>query len=304
MSFEFSDKGGSMSTVVSMSRRIQMMPEEEMSQILRSRYVADEYDPELIKKTGELLTHTDNVIIFMKSKSFDTDESIKLEVEKWYKTKHLVADFSPSLLKKMTEPNCDQSTMKLNLPPENTLIPENLDVLPANEELAKTHLLKRWEDTDLWYMKDDKFDRPKSYIYMKIYTGDDGFGRTIEKKVFAQVWEKVVEEFLREYSYMADCARMGFSMAILHDNINLTFNGFNDKMPTYIVEIITRILKMKEANLQHTFENVKEKVLLAWKNFYLDQTFRQIMPAFRVLLYENSWEQRQQREILDALTFE
>lgn len=110
--------------------------------------------------------------------------------------------------------------MKLNLPPENTLIPENLDVLPVNEELAKTHILKQWEDTDLWYQKDNKFDRPKAYIYMKIYTGDDGFGRTIEKKVFAQMWEKVVEEYLREFSYMADCAMMNFSMSILHDNIN------------------------------------------------------------------------------------
>lgn len=97
--------------------------------------------------------------------------------------------------------------MKLDLPPENTLIPENLGVLPPNEELSKkTHILKQWEDADLWYKKDDKFDRPKAYIYMKIYTGDDGFGTSAEKQVFAQTWDKVVEEFLREFSYMADCA--------------------------------------------------------------------------------------------------
>ena len=102
------------------------------------------------------------------------------------------------------------------------------------------------EDADLWYHKDDKFDRPKAYVYLKIYTGDDGFGTSAEKRVFAQVWQKVVDEHLREFSYMADCAKMGFSMEVLHDNLNLSFNGFNDKMPTYIIEIIKRMLAMKE----------------------------------------------------------
>lgn len=107
MSFEFSDKGQTMSTVVSMSRRIQVVPEDDMPQILRSRYVADEFDPEITKQFGELLTRTDNLIIFLKSKSFEENQDIELKVEKWYKTKHCVEAFSPSLLKKMTEPNCD-----------------------------------------------------------------------------------------------------------------------------------------------------------------------------------------------------
>ena len=164
--------------------------------------------------------------------------------------------------------------MKLDLPPENTLIPENLKVLPEDKEHGKTTLLKKWDDCDLWYMKDNKFDRPKAYIYMKIYTADDGFGTSAEKRVFAQVWQQVIDEHLREFSYMADCAKMNFGLNILHDNLSFSFNGFNDKMPTYIVEIMNRILTMKDSDQKNTFNNVKEKLLLVWKNFYLDQTFR------------------------------
>ena len=56
MSFEFADKGQTMSTVVSMSRRIQVMKEEDMSQILRSRYVSETFDPDRIKEYSQLLT--------------------------------------------------------------------------------------------------------------------------------------------------------------------------------------------------------------------------------------------------------
>lgn len=194
--------------------------------------------------------------------------------------------------------------MKLDLPPANTLIPENLKVLPENKEHGKTSLLKTWDDADLWYHKDNKFDRPKAYVYMKIYTNDDGFGESAEKRVFALIWSQVVNEHLREFSYMADCAKMSYGLNVLNDNLSLSFNGFNDKMPTYIVEIMSRMLAMKDSDLKNTFENIKEKVLLEWKNFYLDQTFRQIMPTFRVLLYKNSWEQRSLRTILESFTYE
>ena len=62
---------------------------------------------------------------------------------------------------------------KLGLPPANNLIPKNFDILEKNELYSvKPTLLKQWEDTDLWYKKDDKFERPKAIVSMKIYTND------------------------------------------------------------------------------------------------------------------------------------
>jgi len=36
----------------------------------------------------------------------------------------------------------------------------------------KTHLLKQWVDGDLWYHRDDKFNEPKAFIRLKIYSKD------------------------------------------------------------------------------------------------------------------------------------
>ena len=118
---------------------------------------------------------------------------MKLDKEKWYGTKHNVEVFSPELLKKMTSPNVDVSKMKLDLPLENTLIPENLDVLPKNAKMSeKPYLLKQYDGADLWYQKDDKFDMPKAMVNMRIYTNDGGFTDSIEQKMFAMVWDEVM----------------------------------------------------------------------------------------------------------------
>jgi secreted Zn-dependent insulinase-like peptidase len=76
--------------------------------------------------------------------------------------------------------------LKLDLPPPNTLLPKNFDILP--EDLEKSTKPVRIVETDLidlWYKKDDTFKLPKAYIAAKIYTGDCGFGSTARGRVFA-----------------------------------------------------------------------------------------------------------------------
>lgn len=254
---------------------MQVMKDEQIPKIMKTKYVADEYDPEQIKQYSELLTKTDNIMVFLKSKSFEENKDIQLEQEYWYKTKHNVEQFSPELLQKMQSPNVDVSEKKLDLPLENTLIPENLEVLAKNPTAsAKTHLLKQWDGVDLWFKKDDKFDMPKAMVNMKIYTADGDFGKSPEQHMFVMLWNEVMREHLREFNYMADCAKMNYMLDIHQDNIEIQMAGFNDKMSTYAIEIVQRMLDMKNADLSHTFENIKEKLLIDWKNFYLNQTFQ------------------------------
>jgi secreted Zn-dependent insulinase-like peptidase len=93
----------------------------------------------------------------------------------------------------MTNPNCEITDKKLDLPPQNTLIPKNFEILPKDESKSeKPILLKSWEDcTDLWYKKDDNFLRPKCMIQMKLYTNDLLFSLKPETRVFAKVWRSI-----------------------------------------------------------------------------------------------------------------
>lgn len=159
----------------------------------------------------------------------------------------------------MTNPNCEIKSKKLGLPPANNLIPKNFDILPKNEECSKKPiLLKQWDDTDLWYKKDDQFEKPKAHVNLKIYTSDCEYGQNAKARVFTTVWLNTFQEYLREFNYMAELAELGFSGNILADNIMLQWDGYNDSMPNYIKEVCTKLLGMKNQDLREIFDHVKE----------------------------------------------
>lgn len=88
-------------------------------------------------------------------------------------------------------------------------MPKVFDILPKNEDYSsKPVLLKQWNDSDLWYKKDDKFNRPKAIINLKYYTNDCMFGRTASARVFVDMWNAILQENLREFIYMGDMANL------------------------------------------------------------------------------------------------
>lgn len=104
---------------------------------------------------------------------------------------------------------------------------------------------------------------------MKMYTADNEFGFTPEARVFANLWENIGLEYMREFNYTAECANLNFEMRLMHDNINYKWSGFNDSMPNYISETINKLSDMKNQDLEEIFNQVKEKLQLDWKNAYL-----------------------------------
>jgi len=153
--------------------------------LIKHMYVVEKMDRERIQEMSGLISDPRNLNIYLRSKSFEkTPEACPIE-DPWYKTKYGKEKFSEKLLGLMVSPKVAQHKNKqLDLPPPNNLLPKNLDVLPTlskedDEVSKKPVLIKQWaDDTDLWYMKDDKYLRPKGIVSLKIYTGDCEFGRT------------------------------------------------------------------------------------------------------------------------------
>jgi insulysin len=135
----------------------------------------------------EDLCKPDTLNIILRSKSFEGQTT---DVEEWYSTKYSVAPFSDELKKKIISPACPITSKKLDLPPANNLIPKNFDILAKNEEQSALPKLigKDWNDTDLWYKKDDKFERPKASVNLKFYTQDCDLGLNADSRIFVNVW--------------------------------------------------------------------------------------------------------------------
>ena len=89
---------------------------------------------------------------------------------------------------------------------------------------------------DCWYKKDDKFKKPKGKIGCKIYTNDLHFGMSSKTEVFAEVWKRALCEYLREFNYMAKCAKLSFDLSIEYDCIEMQWSGFNDSLVNFVNE--------------------------------------------------------------------
>lgn len=109
--------------------------------------------------------------MYIRSKLFEGKTDKEAE---HYNTKYSIEPLSEELKNIIKNPKSSTEKKKLGHPPQNNLIAKNFDVLPEKKEMsAKPFLLKSWDEcTDLWYKKDDKFERPKAAVSCKIYTND------------------------------------------------------------------------------------------------------------------------------------
>ena len=94
---------------------------------------------------------------------------------------------------------------------------------------------------------------PKAYIELRVYTNDCLFSQQPQARVFAHLWEKVLTEHLNEFSYMARLAKLEFGSSVSTDCFTFEWSGMNDRMPTFVDEVLTRVLAMKDADLAKPF---------------------------------------------------
>ena len=85
-------------------------------------------------------------------------------------------------------------------------------------------------------MKDDKFERPKAIINVKVYPIAgllSELGVTAEGRMITEVWIAAIKEYLREFKYMAEMANLELDFTISNDAISLQFSGFNDSLAEF-----------------------------------------------------------------------
>jgi len=160
MNFEFQNKGGALSECTGTAKRMKLYGHDTWKNYLREKYVVSKFDEVKINEIADLLCSDKNLNVYLISKKVEGDTTSKAP---WYDTKFSKAPFDDETTKRINNPACVIKSKKLDLPPANTMIPKNFDIIAKDESLsAKPHLLKQWENTELWYKKDDTFNRPKS----------------------------------------------------------------------------------------------------------------------------------------------
>jgi len=94
--------------------------------------------------------------------------------------------------------------------------------------------LERWDNAELWYKKDDEFKRPKGIVNLKLYSNDNMTTRTAKGRLFIELWNECLQEFRREFSYMADLANLSFSHTVVAGGIDFQWSGYDSPLSNYI----------------------------------------------------------------------
>ena len=112
------------------------------------------------------------------------------------------------------------------------------------------------------------------------------------------MWNQVLQEYLREFYYMASMASLHASMTLPHDNYNIQWSGYSDSLPKFVEETLRRMKGINLAQQEELFNQVKEKLLQEWYNFYYEQTFRQAYALFDSVVLTTAFEKNLLRAIL------
>lgn len=95
-----------------------------MNQVIRTEYMHDVFDHERLEQIADMLLDPKNLLIMLRAKCLETDQT-----EKWYGTNYKIDEISESLMKKIVNPNVEFNTKKLDLPPANTLLPKDIEIV-------------------------------------------------------------------------------------------------------------------------------------------------------------------------------
>ena len=133
-----------------------------MEEIITGYELIEEFRPDLINKVLECLTPKNmNVVIVGKKFEGMTDRE-----EKWFGVKYKMSDIEHNLMDKWM--NCGLND-KFSLPPKNEFIPRDMSLKPREDSFPVfPTVIKNTAITRIWYLQDNKYDRPLASYTFKL----------------------------------------------------------------------------------------------------------------------------------------
>ena len=94
-------------------------------------------------------------------------------------------------------------------------------------------MLEDSEFAKVWFKQDDKFDQPLIWAKARITTTDNSFPFEKNARCFLTLWITMLNESLRETTYMAQLGDNHYHLMEGYDSVVLQFHAYND--PNYLM---------------------------------------------------------------------
>ena len=236
--------------------------------------------------------------------SEESDHGIEYQVEPWFGTKYTKEKFTKELIDLMNNPkNCEN--LGMGDPPLNILFPKNLDIIHQLDSDPKIpQLIFNNENMEIWHLKCTKFKTPSTILLNRFYTNDGEMLESIEGKSMIQILILVIEEYFREFNYMADQASLFFSWNHYLDSIQFSFKGYSDRLEEFIYTWYQKLVDFKAENYENIFKIMKERWLKEKKNFLYDDPYEQLEIILLRVLNRDSYSTKHYISVGEKITFD
>ncbi|KAI9355143.1 Metalloenzyme, LuxS/M16 peptidase-like protein [Zopfochytrium polystomum] len=251
-----------------------------------------EMDKQSIADVMERLNPANMSITFINS-DFDTTGWSKAA---WYGTEYVVQPLSDTLRQALSDikPN-----PQLHLPARNEFIPSDLSIRKTiGEKETRPTIIMDTPTIRLWHKKDDTFWVPKSQALISFKTP---LAYASSKcAVLAQLYVRLLEDALNEYSYFAHVAGLSMSVRTNTEGVELNVGGFNQKLHVLAAKIVEAMKNLKvDAD---RFKAIKEEIGRSFKNFSLEQPYSQAAYYVNYVTQEKLWTPEEKLQVLEGLT--
>lgn len=287
IAFRFQEQRSTSQTVSHLAGNLHRYTAREA---IRGPYLMSRYDTKLITRYLDKLT-PDNVMVTVAAHGLDTDKT-----SHWYQTPYSVKTISAETLErwKKASPNGH-----LLLPEKNQFIPEHLTLLdPSVETSSKPTQLVSKDGFTLWHRTNIEFDSPKADIYINIRSPKAN--SSAQQSVTGNVFAKMVNDSLNEYSYPAYLAGLDYTLYRNSRGITIKVSGYSEKLETLLNTVINGLFNAELK--QERFDIYKEEIVRAYQNEVKDKPYSLAYKKLMTLLMSTSWSLADRLEASQTLT--
>jgi secreted Zn-dependent insulinase-like peptidase len=189
----------------------------------------------------------------------------------------------------------------LSLPEPNPFIAEDVELVavaddnPVLPELRVEQPRKR-----IWFKQADEFQVPKGAMYVSFRS--PLVSASADQKAASALYTRMVTDAVREYTYPALLAGLGFNFYSHAQGISMRVSGYNDKQPMLLKELLANIAD--QAFEPARFERLRRDMVLELQNTVARRPSSQLMDDLRRALGRGSYDEPELIAALEALDVE
>ena len=298
LGFTFQEPGSAISTVSSLSRRMQEYPLEE---IMTAPYAFESFNPDFLNMVLAAL-RPDNVLVTYTSQEVTTSQT-----DPWYGAAYDYQSLPESRIAQWQPASIDPA---LSIPEPNPFLPDDITLkasqfrdindLSLQEIVSKPELVLNEDGIRLWVQEDDIFAQPRANFFL--YAMTPLFSESLESSILSSLAVSLLNDKLNEYEYPANLAGVFYQLSRRSRGFTLSLGGYNDRQAVLLEEVLQTLQAADFA--EERFAIIRNEMMRALENARFQNPYVRAYGEVQNLLSDPYWSDEERLAMLATVSFQ